>query len=185
MNLVERDAGGQVYLELVTALLRRARLADPDGGQWEAADFQWWWRRDQHLDPTRATFWIDAHGTPVGAVVFTDWGDKWGCDVLSTADDGTISPEKLWDHAFARMPSDPAKPVEVAARDDDSFTIALLAEAGFVGTDEVAVPCWMPADDRPEVTTIADGYRLMSRVAASASNSAHHMIPRSVSASMC
>ena len=177
MNLVERDVGGRDYLALVTALLQRARLADPDGGQWEAADFQWWWRRDQHPEPSRARFWIDDRNGPVGAVVFTDWGDMWGCDVLTT-DDSTVSPEALWDHAFARMPSDPAKPVEIAARDDDAFTIAMLAGAGFVGNDEVAVPCWMNAADRPAVTTIADGYRLVSRATASAVNRPHHMTLR-------
>ena len=178
MNLVQRDVDGRDYLALVTALLQRARLADPDGGQWEAADFQWWWRRDQHLEPSRATFWIDDRDTPVGAVVFTDWGDKWGCDVLTTPDNSTVAPEALWDHVFARMPSDPAKPVEIAARDDDAFTIALLAGVGFIGHDEVAVPCWMHAADRPAVATITDGYRLMSRATASASNRPHHMILR-------
>lgn len=162
----------------MTALLQRARLADPDGGQWEAADFQWWWRRDQHLEPSRATFWFDDRDAPVGAVVFTDWGENWGCDVLTTADDSTVSPEAVWDHAFARMPSDAAKPVEVAARDDDGLATALLAAAGFTCTDEVAVPCWMRAADRPAVTTIADGYRLVSRATGTGSYRPHHMILR-------
>jgi hypothetical protein len=30
------------YLDLVTGLLQRCRLADPTGGLWEAADYQWW-----------------------------------------------------------------------------------------------------------------------------------------------
>jgi RimJ/RimL family protein N-acetyltransferase len=178
VNHVARDVSGRDYLALVTTLLQRSRLADPDAGQWEAADFQWWWRRDQHAEPSRATFWFDDDDAPVGAVVFTDWGENWGCDVLTTADDSTVSPEALWDHAFARMPSDPAKPVEVAARDDDEFTIAVLAEAGFTGTDEVAVPCWMNAADRRAVTAVADRYRLMSRATATAANRPHHMILR-------
>lgn len=32
------------YLRLATALLQQTRLASPDGGVWEAADVQWWWR---------------------------------------------------------------------------------------------------------------------------------------------
>jgi hypothetical protein len=47
----ERQAAGLEYLELATALLQRARLSDPVAGLWEAADLQWWWRRDQHADP--------------------------------------------------------------------------------------------------------------------------------------
>ncbi len=60
------------------ALLQRARLADAEGGVWEAADTQWWWRRDQHDDRANARFWIDGDGTPAGAVIFTDWGGHVG-----------------------------------------------------------------------------------------------------------
>jgi hypothetical protein len=36
-------------LNATTTVLQRARLADPLGGMWEAADVQWWWRRPRHL----------------------------------------------------------------------------------------------------------------------------------------
>jgi predicted N-acetyltransferase YhbS len=42
--VVELRASGLESLSLATALLQRARLADPDAGIWEASDVQWWWR---------------------------------------------------------------------------------------------------------------------------------------------
>jgi GNAT superfamily N-acetyltransferase len=58
------------YLERVTELLHRRRLADPVGGLWEAADLQWWSTRDP--EPA-AEFWSDGTG-PVAAAVLTRWG---------------------------------------------------------------------------------------------------------------
>jgi GNAT superfamily N-acetyltransferase len=43
-------ASGLDALALMTELLQRARLADPDAGLWEAADFQWWWRTPRRSD---------------------------------------------------------------------------------------------------------------------------------------
>ncbi|MGZ4723098.1 MAG: hypothetical protein ACXV3B_08460 [Ilumatobacteraceae bacterium] len=70
--MAQRDATDREYLGLVTELLQRARRAAPEAGLWEAADLQWWWRRDQHVDPDNARFWIDDHGLPIGAMVVTD-----------------------------------------------------------------------------------------------------------------
>ncbi|HEX3089773.1 MAG TPA: hypothetical protein VHQ23_14050 [Ilumatobacteraceae bacterium] len=36
MSLIQREASGLAYLELVTGLLQRIRLASPEGGVWEA-----------------------------------------------------------------------------------------------------------------------------------------------------
>ena len=76
----ERRVSGLDYLNLVTTLLQRARRDDPNAGVWEAADFQWWWRRDQHPDPANHTFWLE-DGVPRAAAIFTNWGDRWGCEI--------------------------------------------------------------------------------------------------------
>ena len=49
------QVSGARYLELATELLQRMRLDSPDGGIWEAADIQWWWRQERGLPggPTR------------------------------------------------------------------------------------------------------------------------------------
>ena len=45
--------------------------------------------------------------------------------------------------------------------DDDPATIALALEAGFIANDDVAVSCWLNASDRPRVSDLASGYRLL------------------------
>jgi hypothetical protein len=45
-----RTAAGLGRLNATTTVLQRARLADPLGGMWEAADVQWWWRRPRATD---------------------------------------------------------------------------------------------------------------------------------------
>ena len=52
-------ASGAEALDLVTTLLQRARMADPTAGLWEAADFQWWWRRPRRSDTLQQIFWMD------------------------------------------------------------------------------------------------------------------------------
>lgn len=85
VELTATRAGGPTYLEMVTDLLQRQRVADPAGGIWEAADMQWWFTRDPHPSDEDAVFWLDA-GVPVVAVVFTRWSaTRYGCDVLGDA----------------------------------------------------------------------------------------------------
>ena len=50
---------GRAYLDLVTDLLQRYRLANPITGLWEAADLQWWYCRDPHLHKGDAVVWVD------------------------------------------------------------------------------------------------------------------------------
>src|SRR3954453_16061302 len=72
---------GPAYLRAVTALLQRVRMADGDGGIWEAADLQWWGGTPRASDEMEQAFWLDDDG-PAAAIVFTAWGDEWGCDPL-------------------------------------------------------------------------------------------------------
>ena len=122
MALRERQASGLEYLDLVTALLQRVRLADPTAGVWEAADLQWWWRRDQHPDPAGQTFWFldDADDPPVAGVIFTDWGDRWGCDLLGAGQDASDVLETTWPAARRMIDERRDKPIEVVVRDDES-----------------------------------------------------------------
>jgi GNAT superfamily N-acetyltransferase len=171
MDLVERDVAGIEYLSLATGLLQRARLAGPDDGLWEAADLHWWWRRDQHRDPGNARFWIDSHGTPVAAVVFNDFGSHTQCDVLaSTAADAP------WRHAMSALADRPTEPIEIAVRDDDPAAAAWLRDAGFAPTADAYITCVMEPGNRPTLTALPPGYRLLSR--SDAADRPHHMIRR-------
>ena len=140
MPTQERQVAGLEYLNLVTTLLQRARRDDPTVGVWEAADLQWWWRRDQHPDPANATFWFE-DDVPRAAVVFTNWGDRWGCDVITTG----VGEDLVWTRAFERTAALSDKPVEMAINEDDVVTIERAMAAGFEATDEVYVPTWMTA----------------------------------------
>lgn len=175
----QRDAAGLEYLDLVTSLLQRARVCDPDAGLWEAADLQWWWRRDQHPDPANATFWIDA-GMPVAAVVFTNWGTRWGCDVIAVTDHAGSLQAELWSHALHRIAKLQIGPIETTVRDDDGATAALLEAAGFTRDADGYMTCSMAATERAAPKPLADGYRLFSTAERAAVP--HQMTPRNGSA---
>lgn len=163
---------GREYLRLVTILLQRGRLDSADGGVWEAADMQWSWRRDQHTDPNAAMFWIENDDDPVAAVVISN---RLGCDLIVRPTAAHLLPE-MWDAADAALKTMPDGDVEMAVRDDDAATSAIAIEAGFVAEDDVAISCWLDAGDRPQISDLTSGYRLLSR--ADQSSAPHHMIAR-------
>lgn len=169
-----RDAAGHEHLELATTLLHRIRLADADAGLWEAADLQWWWRRDQHTDSANARYWFDDDDTPVAAVVFTDWTERWGLDVIAVPGHDH---DQLWSHALQRLQVVDPRPVELEVHVDDEATALTLTAAGFEPGDSTYMTCWMAAEERVPPRPIADGYRLMSR--AERLDVPHHMIARS------
>jgi RimJ/RimL family protein N-acetyltransferase len=173
MKLFERHATGLEYLHLVTDLLQRIRLRSAEHGIWEAADLQWAWRRDQHVDPNAATFWIDDDDKPVAAVVISN---RVGCDLIAGPAESHLLPA-MWSAAEAALKDMPAADVEMAVRDDDPATISLVLDFGFVADDDVAVSCWLQVADRPQISDLASGYRLLSR--ADKSSTPHHMIKRS------
>src|SRR5262245_9813306 len=161
-SLRVRRASGREYLDLVGRLLQRARQMDPSGGIWEAADFQWWWRRDQHEDPTRQTFWLD-QDTPVAAFVFTNWGDYLQFDPIVLDRDQAGLGEIVWERALDPLLAMDDVPVDVIARDDDSALVERLDATGFLPTGEVGVTTLLSAGDRPKVPPLPGGFRLLSR----------------------
>src|SRR5215213_151407 len=120
MALSEVHPVGLEYLDLVTRLLQDARLAEPRGGIWEAADLQWWWRVDQHADPAGQTVWMDRDG-PVCATVFTRWKTWVGCDLLGTDAAVETHSAVLWDRVTEEFRRDD---VRTMIRDDDVTRIA-------------------------------------------------------------
>ena len=162
MAVTEFEASNREYLRMATTLLQLARQADDESGLWEAADIQWWWRRDQHDDPANARFWIDRDGVPVGVVSFTDSGDTWGCDVIALPNAAQLPRSALWLHALERISHISARPIEINVRDDDVLTASLLADAGFTRGDDSVMTCWMPVGNRRSIPPIAGGYRLFS-----------------------
>jgi ribosomal protein S18 acetylase RimI-like enzyme len=116
---------GLDYLATVTALLQRARLADPVAGVWEAADLQWWWRRDQHPEPGRARFWYDEAGPVVGAVL-TRWRSVTAVDVL-----GDVTRKEAWAWLTDRVDTLEGEAVEASVVADDLTVRARWERLGF------------------------------------------------------
>ena len=173
----ETTATGLEYLRLITTLANRVRVEDATAGIWEAADFQWWWRRERSSDEFAQLFWTDTSGAPEAAVVFTDWGAGWGCDPVvlqSKADD--MMPG-VWSRALERMDEIPADDVEIAVRDNDDNLRALVTESGFSPSDEAHfVATWMRAADVPPIAALADGFTLHDR--REGLDRVHHMVAR-------
>ena len=162
MAIHEVGASGPEYLALATELLQRARLADAEAGVWEAADLQWWWRTPRPSDAIDHIFWIDDEG-PVASVVLTDWGRAWGCDPIVVPGVSSVTLPKVWTRALEAITAFGLKPVEVLARDDDPELQGLLTGAGFAADDERSGITWMNTQDRPNVTTLPEGFALVDR----------------------
>jgi ribosomal protein S18 acetylase RimI-like enzyme len=169
MTLQVRQPVGHEYLQVVTRLLQDARTAEPDGGLWEAADLNWWWRVDQHDDPDGQSI-VFAEDAPVAAVVFTRWKAALGCDLLGTDAAVTEHADLLWDRVAERYAD---RPVEMLVRDDDPVRIAAAEAAGFASSDELSVTGWMDPGDRPPVPRLPAGMRI-----ASYAGGTHPMIAR-------
>lgn len=154
---------GLEYLAAVTDFLQRERVAVPAGGVWEAADFQWWWRKDQHPDSRNQVFWDDA------AIVITHWGEYFGCELLGRRKDQLLP---------LAMPTlrELGLPSEMVIRDDDQELIDAALEAGFEPSLEVGVTTEMAADAAPPLIELPEDVRLLSR--AETADRPHHMIPR-------
>jgi hypothetical protein len=69
MPLREVRPVGSTCLDVVTDLLQRQRITDPYRGLWEAADLQWWYTWDPHLEDSDAVFWLDDRGVLRPAVL--------------------------------------------------------------------------------------------------------------------
>lgn len=180
MTLRTCEASGLEYLDLVTSLLHRARLASPVGGLWdasdlEAADLQWWWRRDQHGDPAFQRFWFDGD-FPIAAFVITDWGGRFGCELISADHDACSVFEVVWPAALEVIDSISGKTVELNLLEDDVELAELASAAGFANSGEVMVTTWMSAPERPEVRPIRPGFELVAR--SDRLSESHHMIKR-------
>ncbi len=151
---------GVRYLDTVTTLLQRRRLADPDGEVWEAADLQWWWPRHRHDDPADARVWHEG-GEPIAAVVFTHWStNRIGCDVLADTDF-----QPAWTFAAERCAQADVARIEMQLPDDNNAARdAAARRAGFVPSEETYAVSWLdPAARREPRHPPAEGYRIVAR----------------------
>src|SRR5689334_13432648 len=88
-------------LAATSAVLQRARLADPLREQWEAFDVQWWWRQPRESDDLALPVWFDEAG-PIAAVGLTAWPDRWQADIHRHP---TLDPIDIWPALLAAVDS--------------------------------------------------------------------------------
>ena len=162
MAIEEVRAKGLEYLALATELLQRARLADAEAGQWEAADLQWWWRTPRRSDAVDQLFWIDDEG-PVAGVVLTEWAGAWGCDLIVVPGVTTVPLSTIWGRAVEAIDALALDGVDVLVDDDDAELVGLLAGSGFVVGDEEDGTTWMDAEQRPDVSPLPSGFVVVDR----------------------
>jgi GNAT superfamily N-acetyltransferase len=166
---------GAEYLRLVTLLLQRMRLASPTAGPWEAADAQWWARRERPTDAGGQLVWLDERGEPQAAVVLTNFGRSVQCDVLG-GPDVPGSRRALWQAAIGRAAAVRTR-VEFPVPPDDTVGRAELAASGLARDPaDSVVACWLAPADRPAVPPLPPGCRLLSR--AGAPDGPHPLIAR-------
>jgi len=169
---VRREMLGSVErLEATSTVLRRARLADPLGGTWEAADVQWWWRRPRATDDLALPLWFDEVG-PVAAAGLTAWQDAWQVDVFAVP--SIVRLEDVWAATLTAAASYSDVALKMLVRDADELLADLAIASGFVVTEESGT-MWMDADDRPPVELV-DGFTVVDRLARA--DRPHPMIAR-------
>ena len=166
---------GLERLHATSAVLQRARVADPLGGMWEAADVQWWWRRPRATDELALPVWFDEVG-PVAAVGLTAWDDRWQVDVFAVP--STVDEHDVWAAAMeatAAQGSDAFAALEVLVHEDDARLTNLAIPSGFVMTDELSGTTSMEAGQRPSLALV-DGFAVVDR--APRADRPHPMIAR-------
>jgi predicted N-acetyltransferase YhbS len=163
---------GLERLNATTTVVQRARLADPRGGIWEAADVQWWWRRPRATDDLALPVWFDDLG-PVAAAGLTAWDDTWQADVFAVP--SIVKREDVWSATLEAGAAHPGHALEVLVREDDAGLVDLAMQSGFTRTDELSGTTWMDADRRPPVVAV-DGFAIVDRV--TRGDRTHPMIAR-------
>lgn len=179
-QLREDTRTGLSYLETATELLQRVRLADPAAGLYEAAEIQWFWSNPRSTDDLPQLFWFDADGRPAAAFIAIDFGD--GSSL--TYEDPTLvvismpgaTPETIAhivDRGLTHLREHGISSVELEVDRADDAMRQLLHSHGFKLKGDALVLCWLDADARPDISALADGYRLLSR--AETIGRPHHM----------
>lgn len=153
------SASGLEALELSTRLLQRSRLADPNGGIWEAADVQWWWRRPSRSDDIAKPFWLDDDG-PVAGVLLSADGAEAQIDPVVLP--GAVDLEVVFAAALETGRTHAPAGFEIPVGGDDAALRQLAADAGLTAgyNDSTA---WLRTEDRGEVRPLAAGFTLVDR----------------------
>lgn len=175
-SLQERQLVGLDYLRAVTTLLQRVRAAHPVKGLYEAADMQWWWRVPRDTDALGQLFWFDEAGEPEAAVIITQWKGRVALDPMFLPDADHQMIADAIERAIAHAATAGFGDVSLEVDREDQVQQQILSGHGFGFDEEGMVEAWLAADERPEVSSLHDGYRLTTR--AEIGDRPHHMVGR-------
>ena len=171
MSLKRELLRGLERLNATTTVLQRARLADPMGGMWEAADVQWWWRKPRATDELALPVWFDDVG-PVAAAGLTAWDDAWQVDLFAVP--SIVDEEALWG-ATLEAAGHWGEALLLFVCGDDAPLAGLAVRSGFAMTEELSGTTWMDADERAPVAPV-EGFTIADRV--TRADRPHPMIAR-------
>jgi GNAT superfamily N-acetyltransferase len=170
----EEQRTGLAALTTATDLLQRSRAMHPTAEAYEAADLQWSWRTPRASDERPQSFWVDDAGRPEAAAIVVDEGGHVALIPIVLPDASPERVAQVVERALASLPRVAAgRPVEVEVRNDDAVLHEVLGAHGFALVGDCVVETWIDADDRPEISPLADGYRLATR--AETADRPHHM----------
>ena len=172
----EEHQVGIKYLEEVTTLCQRVRSAHPTAGQFEAADFQWWWRTSRTTDTIPQLFWFDDADRPQGAVIATDWGDSTSLNLIVMPDADPVWIAHVVERGLAHAKDVGLDAVDIVIDRADDVMANVLAGHGFTIREDEAVESWLTAADRPAMASLHPDYRLASRL--ETMTAPHHMTKR-------
>lgn len=171
VELTEETHTDLGYLRAATDLLQRVRNAHPTSGVWEAADLQWWWRRQRSSDCLPQLFWRDSQtGHFVGAATRTDWRGRMALDIVAMPHTNDETLELFWSRGLELVST--TRDVDVFVDTTDKIAQRSLIGAGFVDIGELGTSAWL-GGALIGTAHLPDGYRLVSR--ADQGSSSHHL----------
>lgn len=176
----EQLRSGIDYVKAITELLQRIEAENPSEGLYQAAEIQFWWSRPRHTDSVDQLFWFDDAGRPEAAVFVNDFGDGSSLvydaptmAVITMPDSPPDWVARVVDRGLAHLAGLGIETVELEVDLADDVLRTVLLDRGFEAKGNGVVECWMESASRPDVSPLADGYRLASR--AELVDRPHHM----------
>ncbi len=160
------EFSGLDYLAMITRLTQRCRAAHPTEGLYEAADFQWWWRKERRSDTIPQLFWLDDAGDPVAAAPITDWGERASIDPILLPGSPAALHATVAETGLAHAKAQGYDTVSLEVDPEDKALARTLLARGFSSEHATFAEAWLAPGIRPAVSALAEGYTLWSRAEA-------------------